>query len=191
MIDLNETYSGHLMRDFTPPIQPPREINDPNDRKPPDLTTDNFETTASKYSNVWTEPETREHTNEDNRLNQHQADHQTQNTKGYETSSNRIEKKSNIESLLSNPAWRPRKISNPNYHKILNAFESLSPISAVGLELWSLNDQIHFDNFLIVDDERLAHQFALNSWALKHNLELYREPSVSLKLYYINVYLKA
>ena len=168
LIDLNETYSGHLMRDFTPPIQPPKEINDPDDRKPPELVAKSFKADASKFSNVWTETG-----GEPGHADQKQSNADRDAKKSDD------EKLSHLESMLSRPSWQPRKIPNPNYYKVGNVFDLLAPISAIGLELWSLNDRIHFDNFLIVDDERLAHQFALNSWTLKHNLELYREPSVS------------
>lgn len=42
---------------------------------------------------------------------------------------------------------------------------------AVGLELWSMSDEIVFDNFLITDDPEVARVFALDSWDIKSNQE--------------------
>lgn len=44
--------------------------------------------------------------------------------------------------------------------------------NAVGLELWSMSDNILFDNFIITDDKSVADAFAADSWELKHVHEL-------------------
>lgn len=53
------------------------------------------------------------------------------------------------------------------------------PFSAIGLELWSMTDQIYFDNFLITDDETTATEFARASWLLKKEIELTKSSSSS------------
>lgn len=35
-VDNKEVNSGSLLEDFTPPVNPPEEIDDPNDKKPED-----------------------------------------------------------------------------------------------------------------------------------------------------------
>lgn len=38
---------------------------------------------------------------------------------------------------------------------------------ALGLELWSMSDDIVFDNFLITDDRVVAETWATESWEIK------------------------
>lgn len=56
---------------------------------------------------------------------------------------------------------------------------SLLPFSAIGLELWSMTDQIYFDNFLIVEDEKTAEEFARVTWLIKKQIELTKSASSS------------
>ncbi|XP_072914422.1 calmegin [Hemitrygon akajei] len=70
--------------------------------------------------------------------------------------------------MIANPnykgVWTPRKIPNPNYFEDSNPFQMIS-ISAIGLELWSLTDNIMFDNFIISSDEEVVKQWVKDSWA--------------------------
>merc|ERR1712032_236333 len=43
----------------------------------------------------------------------------------------------------------------------------MTPVSGVGLELWSMSDNIYFDNFLITDNMALADAFARETFDLK------------------------
>lgn len=36
LVDNKEANAGSLLEDFTPPVNPPEEIDDPNDKKPDD-----------------------------------------------------------------------------------------------------------------------------------------------------------
>jgi len=58
--------------------------------------------------------------------------------------------------MIDNPnyqgKWEPRKIANPEYFEETNPFSSLTPFSALGLELWSMTENIYFDNFIITND---------------------------------------
>jgi len=89
-----------------------------------------------------------------------------------------------IAPLIDNPnyqgKWEPRKIPNPDYFVDNDPFKSIVSFSAIGLELWSMTDDIYFDNFLITDDETVANEFAKDSWALKkaQNLKLASSDSV-------------
>jgi hypothetical protein len=78
--------------------------------------------------------------------------------------------------MIANPnyqgKWEPKKIANPDYFEEKNPFSKLTTFSSIGLELWSMTDNIYFDNFLITDDETVAANFAKESWEVKHNLEL-------------------
>jgi calnexin len=72
--------------------------------------------------------------------------------------------------LIDNPnyqgKWAPRKIPNPDFFEDLNPFK-MTTISAVGIELWSMSDDILFDNILITDDEDLAIEWAEQTYNLK------------------------
>ena len=77
--------------------------------------------------------------------------------------------------MIDNPSyqgkWEPRKIANPEYFEETNPFSSLTPFSALGLELWSMTENIYFDNFIITNDEQVAKQFANDSWSVRQKLE--------------------
>ena len=77
--------------------------------------------------------------------------------------------------MIDNPSyqgkWEPRKIANPEYFEETSPFGSLTPFSALGLELWSMTENIYFDNFIITNDEQVAKQFANDSWSVRQKLE--------------------
>ncbi|XP_064549834.1 calnexin [Drosophila montana] len=72
--------------------------------------------------------------------------------------------------MIENPnyqgKWTPRKIPNPHFFEDLMPFK-MTPISAVGLELWSMSNEILFDNLIITDDVNVAREFAANSFDIK------------------------
>lgn len=43
----------------------------------------------------------------------------------------------------------------------------MTPVSAVGLELWSMTSDIFFDNFIICTDRAVADDWASDGWGLK------------------------
>ncbi|XP_067903727.1 calnexin isoform X3 [Heterodontus francisci] len=69
--------------------------------------------------------------------------------------------------MIDNPkykgVWKPRKIRNPNYFEDTKPF-LMTPIAAVGLELWSLTPDIMFDSFIISADERVVKQWVKDTW---------------------------
>ncbi|KAH8332605.1 hypothetical protein KR074_007007 [Drosophila pseudoananassae] len=72
--------------------------------------------------------------------------------------------------MIENPnyqgKWAPRKIPNPDFFEDLKPFQ-MTPIGAVGLELWSMSSDILFDNLIITDDVDVAREFAANSFDIK------------------------
>uniref|UniRef100_A0A182VBW8 Calnexin n=1 Tax=Anopheles merus TaxID=30066 RepID=A0A182VBW8_ANOME len=62
--------------------------------------------------------------------------------------------------------WAPRKISNPDFFEDLTPFR-MTPIAAVGIELWSMSNDILFDNIVICDDESVADEWAAQTFDLK------------------------
>uniref|UniRef100_A0A182UGP4 Calnexin n=1 Tax=Anopheles melas TaxID=34690 RepID=A0A182UGP4_9DIPT len=62
--------------------------------------------------------------------------------------------------------WAPRKIPNPDFFEDLTPFR-MTPIAAVGIELWSMSNDILFDNIVICDDESVADEWAAQTFDLK------------------------
>uniref|UniRef100_A0A673FIK8 Calnexin n=1 Tax=Sinocyclocheilus rhinocerous TaxID=307959 RepID=A0A673FIK8_9TELE len=83
--------------------------------------------------------------------------------------------------MIDNPnyqgVWKPRKIPNPDFFEDLHPFR-MAPISAVGLELWSMSSDIFFDNFFITSDRNVAERWAADGWGLKKAAEGAAEPSL-------------
>ncbi|VVA28110.1 PREDICTED: calnexin [Prunus dulcis] len=75
--------------------------------------------------------------------------------------------------LIDNPSykgiWKPQEIPNPSY------FETEKPdfeaITAIGIEIWTMQDGILFDNILIADDEKVAESYRLTTWKPKFENE--------------------
>lgn len=73
--------------------------------------------------------------------------------------------------MIDNPnysgVWAPKKIANPFFFEDKTPFASLYPISAIGIEMWTMTKDIMFDNVLITDSKRVAEEWAADSWAKK------------------------
>ncbi|CAG9091958.1 unnamed protein product [Plutella xylostella] len=72
--------------------------------------------------------------------------------------------------LITNPnykgRWAPRKIPNPDYFYDDQPFK-MTPIHAIGFELWSMSPNLLFDNLIITDDPATAEQFAAQTFTPK------------------------
>jgi len=72
--------------------------------------------------------------------------------------------------MINNPGykgkWKPAKIANPDYYNDPEPFK-MTPIGGIGIELWTMSDNIYFDNILITDDIALADKFAGETFDLK------------------------
>ena len=77
--------------------------------------------------------------------------------------------------MIDNPAyigeWAPRKIPNPDYFEDLTPVKSLKPIGGVGIELWTMTEDILFDNLYIGNSVEDAAALAKETWEVKHELE--------------------
>lgn len=75
--------------------------------------------------------------------------------------------------MVDNPAyrgvWKPRKIPNPDYYEA--GAVKLLPIEAVGVEIWSMDQGILFDNVLLGNDLSGATTFADATFKLKKAAE--------------------
>jgi len=80
---------------------------------------------------------------------------------------------------IDNPAykgiWKPRQIDNPNYF-VDEAPYLLPTISAVGIDIWTMQKGIIFDNIIVATDPQRAQQFGEDTWKVRHQLELKQIP---------------
>lgn len=80
--------------------------------------------------------------------------------------------------MIDNPnyqgIWKPGMIPNPNFFEDLNPYKMM-PIGAVGFELWSMTENILFDNVLITDNMATATKWTEDTF----NLKLAQEKSSS------------
>ncbi|KOS16685.1 Calnexin -like protein [Escovopsis weberi] len=66
--------------------------------------------------------------------------------------------------------WAPRKIKNPDYFEDKHP-ANLEPIGAVGFEIWTMQDDILFDNIFIGHSVEEAAKFAQETFHKKHPVE--------------------
>jgi calnexin len=87
--------------------------------------------------------------------------------------------------LIDNPAykgiWKPRKIPNPAYFedKTPSNFE---PMGAVGFEIWTMQNDILFDNIYIGHSIEDAEKLRKETFDLKHPVEVALEEASKPKL---------
>ncbi|CAG9536740.1 unnamed protein product [Cercopithifilaria johnstoni] len=71
---------------------------------------------------------------------------------------------------IANPSykgkWKPKQIENPNYFEP-HPYSQLQPVTALGIELWTMSANIIFDNVYIGDDENAASNFAKQTFRVK------------------------
>lgn len=79
-----------------------------------------------------------------------------------------------IRPKISNPAfkgkWTARLIDNPNYFEP-KPFAGLAPITAVGIEMWTMSENILFDNILITSSEEDSSDVAKQTFYVKQKEE--------------------
>jgi len=78
--------------------------------------------------------------------------------------------------MIDNPAykgeWSPRKIPNPAYFVDLTPVQSLAKIGGVGIELWTMTEDILFDNLYVGHSVEEAKAFAAETFDIKKPLEV-------------------
>ncbi|GMJ04879.1 calnexin 1 [Hibiscus trionum] len=75
--------------------------------------------------------------------------------------------------LIDNPkyngTWKPRDIPNPKYFEVKKP--DSEPIAAIGIEIWTMQDGILFDNILIAKTEKVAKSYRDTQWKPKFEIE--------------------
>ncbi|BFZ63616.1 hypothetical protein YB2330_004747 [Saitoella coloradoensis] len=73
--------------------------------------------------------------------------------------------------LIPNPdykgIWEPRKIANPDYYEDLTP-SNFEPIGAIGFELWTMQNDILFDNIYVGHSVEDAEALAEETWKVKY-----------------------
>ncbi|KAK4791713.1 hypothetical protein SAY86_032126 [Trapa natans] len=79
--------------------------------------------------------------------------------------------------MIDNPnykgIWKPQDIPNPDYFELEKP--DFEPISAVGIEIWTMQDGILFDNILITSDEKVAESYRATAWKPKFEVEMEKQ----------------
>ncbi|XP_057970327.1 calnexin homolog [Malania oleifera] len=65
--------------------------------------------------------------------------------------------------------WKPQEIPNPDYFELEKP--DFEPIAAIGVEIWTMQDGILFDNILIATDEKTAESYRETAWKPKFDVE--------------------
>ncbi|KAI9043387.1 calnexin [Aspergillus affinis] len=80
--------------------------------------------------------------------------------------------------LIDNPAykgpWAPRKIANPAYYEDKTP-SNLEPMGAIGFEIWTMQNDILFDNIYIGHSVEDAEQLRKETFDVKHPVEAAEE----------------
>ncbi|KAI3916937.1 hypothetical protein MKW98_014398 [Papaver atlanticum] len=75
--------------------------------------------------------------------------------------------------LIENPnykgIWKPQEIPNPDYFELEKP--DFEPVAAIGIEIWTMQDGILFDNILIATDEKVAEEYRQKTWKPKFDVE--------------------
>ncbi|CAG8552435.1 5888_t:CDS:10, partial [Acaulospora colombiana] len=209
----NETVkTGSLFKDFSPEINPPKEIDDPDDKKPDDwVDNPKIPDPDAKKPDDWDEdapleipdedavkpegwlddepltipdPEAKKPDDWDDEEDGDWIPASVPNPKCDEapgcgewkrpTKRNPNYKGKWYPPEIDNPKykglWAPRKIPNPKF------FEDLTPsdfekIAAIGFEIWTMQNDILFDNIYIGHSEEDAQKFAEETWGVKYKIE--------------------
>ncbi|EFC41864.1 predicted protein [Naegleria gruberi] len=211
-IDQQTARNGSLFEEFSPSVIPPKEIDDPTDKKPLDWVDEELmdDPEASKPED-WDEtlpefiPDPEDKMPEDWLENEpdmipdpeakmpEEWDEDEDGTweapivknKKCETQGcgkwqprlikNPAYKGKWVAPKIKNPAykgvWAPKQIPNPNYFEDKQPSNLSGKIGAVFIEIWTMQQNTFFDNFIIAHDEEVAADYAEKTWAKKHAIE--------------------
>ncbi|SMQ50330.1 unnamed protein product [Zymoseptoria tritici ST99CH_3D7] len=204
--------NGTLLENFTPSVNPPAEIDDPEDKKPEDwVDAATIQDPDAKKPEDWDEdapyeivdetaekpedwlenepltipdPEAEKPEDWDDEEDGDWVPPQVSNPKCDDVSGCGPWEKPMIKNpkyvgkwtapFIDNPAykgvWAPRKIANPNFFEAKTPAD-FEPMGAIGFELWTMNENILFDNIYIGHDEAAAKEFRAATFDIKKPAE--------------------
>ncbi|XP_054262278.1 calnexin-like isoform X1 [Macrosteles quadrilineatus] len=208
LLDHKVVNEGSLLEDFTPPVNPPQEIDDPNDVKPKDWDErEKIPDAEARKPEDWDEdapqfipdpsaskpdgwlddepenipdPTAEKPSDWDEEMDGEWEAPLVPNPACEEAPGCGEWKAPDIVNpdfkgkwrapMIDNPnyqgKWSPRRIPNPDYFEDKHPYK-MTTIFAVGFELWTMSNQILFDNVLITDDPAVATNWAAQTFDLK------------------------
>jgi len=210
-VDLEKQASGDLFTNFAPSVNPPKTIDDPEDKKPLDwVDEDKIDDPEAKKPGDWDEdapkyipdPDALKPEEWDENEPSQVPDPEAVKPADWDDEEDGVW----TAPMVDNPRcatvgcgkWKPEKIPNPEYKgkwkapKIPNPafkgkwkpnqipnpdhFEDLhpnhfAPIGGIGIEIWTMQDKITFDNIYVGNDIEDAFRFAEETWKVKHDVE--------------------
>ncbi|KAK4128759.1 Calreticulin-domain-containing protein [Parathielavia appendiculata] len=203
---------GSLLEDFTPAVNPPKEIDDPKDKKPDDWIDEaRIPDPDAKKPDDWDEdapyeivdeeatqpedwlvdepltipdPEAQKPEDWDDEEDGDWIPPTVPNPKCAEVSgcgpwTKPMKKNPDYKGkwsapYIDNPAykgpWAPRKIKNPDYFEDKHP-ANFEPMGAIGFEIWTMQNNILFDNIYIGHSVEEAKKFADETFFKKHPVE--------------------
>ncbi|EEH36619.1 calnexin [Paracoccidioides lutzii Pb01] len=222
LIDGEAVKNGTLLEDFSPAVNPQKEIDDPEDKKPKDWVDETRipDPTATKpddwdedapYEIIDTEatkpddwldsepdsipdPEAQKPEDWDDEEDGDWAAPTIPNPKCSEVSGcgkweapmkkNPDYKGKWTPPMIDNPAykgpWTPRKIPNPNYFEDKTP-ANFEPMGAIGFEIWTMQNDILFNNIYIGHSIEDAQKLKSETWDIKHPIEVAEEEATRPK----------
>jgi hypothetical protein len=212
-IDNGEPHTGSLLTDFNPPVNPSKEIDDSEDKKPSDwVDTKRIPDPDATKPDDWDEDAAYEVLDEDAVKPEGWLDDEPQDIP--DPDSEKPEEWDDEEDgdwigptvanpkcssapgcgewkrpMKPNPAyrgkwyaptidnpeykgeWAPRKIDNPGYFEDNEPVKSLEKIGGVGIELWTMTEDILFDNLYIGQSLQDAKKLAEETFEVKKKIE--------------------
>ncbi|SPO04218.1 probable calcium-binding protein precursor cnx1 [Cephalotrichum gorgonifer] len=207
-----EVKSGSLLTDFQPSVNPPEEIDDPEDSKPEDWVDEaRIDDPEASKPEDWDEDAPYEIVDEEATIPEDWLENEpttvldpeavkpedwddeedgdwipptVPNPKCGEVSgcgpwTKPMKKNPEFKGkwsapTIDNPAykgpWAPRKIPNPNYFEDKTP-ANFEPMGAIGFEIWTMQNDIMFDNIYVGHSVEDAEKLAEESWKPKHDAE--------------------
>ncbi|GAA5983808.1 hypothetical protein JCM11641_005199 [Rhodosporidiobolus odoratus] len=212
LINNESVKSGSLFEDFTPAVNPPKEIDDPTDSKPADWEENpkisdpqavkpeewdedapaTIEDPEAEMPEDWLVDEPATVPDPEAEKPEEWSDEDDGDWVAPSVPNPKCEggagcgpwKKPEIANpaykgkwfapLIDNPdykgPWAPKKIANPDYYEDPTPAD-FNKIAGVGFELWSMTEDILFDNIFISDSESDLQQFISETWSIKAPVE--------------------
>ncbi|OQR97520.1 calnexin [Achlya hypogyna] len=165
---------GGLHTHFKPAVNPPMEIDDPEDVRPNTYEETEFiPDPAAVKPDDW--DETQPKTIPNPKITKPEDwDDAVKGPWKQPLMSNPAYKGKWTPPMIENPdfvgEWEPRKIANPNYFNDEHPAR-MDPIGAVALEVWSMATNVQIDNIWLGHDLQDAFDFARQTWAPKQKAE--------------------
>merc|ERR1711953_531049 len=168
-VDKETKKSGSLLEDFDPPVNPPKQIDDPTDEKPEDWVDE-----AKIHDPDASMPEDCDE-EDDGEWEAPLVDNPACEAAGCgEWSPAMIEnpdyKGKWYPPMIDTPdyigEWKPKQIDNPAFFETENPFVELDSIAGVAIDIWTMQRGIEYDNVYVGVSEDAAYELAAN-WGIR------------------------